>query len=124
MKIIFKIVFYVTLVLFFISAKADGTVMTVTEFKQLLAGNTMNGIWGQNNYQQYFDPNGDTVYQEEGKPETFGTWRINTQAQFCSIWPPSIDEYCYNVLKDGETLLWDDGQGNTYPATVEMGKTF
>ncbi len=108
----------------YVVANAQGVTMSADEFNQLLSGNTMKGVWGEANYQQYFDPNGQTTYQEEGKPETFGTWRIADNGQFCSIWPPSKDEFCYDVLKDGETLLWADGRGNTYPATVEQGKTF
>ena len=124
MKKFYCVFSYVCLIVLSNSVYAQGTSMTESEFNQLLSGNTLRGVWANNNYQQYFDPNGDTIYQEEGKPETSGTWRINAQAQFCSIWPPSTDEYCYNVVKDSEILLWDDGQGNIYPANVETGKTF
>ena len=124
MKLVINIFVVVYLLMSHAIVNAQGTAMNSDEFNQLLAGNTMKGVWGESNYQQYFDPNGDTTYLEEGKDETYGTWRINTDGQFCSIWPPSTDEYCYMVLKDGDTLLWDDGAGNIYPATVEAGKTF
>ena len=124
MKTLKKRISLMCLMVICVSAQSQDVAMTEEEFNQLLSGNTMRGVWAGNTYQQYFDPSGDTIYQEQGKPETSGTWRINAQAEFCSIWPPSTDEYCYNVVKDGDTLLWSDGQGNTYPATTEQGKTF
>ena len=124
MKYMSNLVTCFCLMVIALSVNSDYTSMTEDEFNRLLSGNTMRGVWADNNYQQYFDPNGKTIYQEDGKPETFGTWRINNQVQFCSIWPPSTDEYCYDVAKDNDTLLWDDGQGNIYPASVETGKTF
>ena len=124
MKKLIQIASFVYLSIVCSLVSAQGSTMTADAFNQLLSGNTMNGVWGEYNYKQYFNPNGETTYQEEGKPETYGTWRINDEGQFCSIWPPSADEYCYVVLKDDETLLWEDGRGNVYPATVEVGNTF
>jgi len=106
------------------TANAGGMAMSAEEFNQLLSGNTMRGVWAGNTYQQFFNSNGNTIYQEVGRAETFGSWRIADNGQFCSIWPPSGNEWCYKVMKDGETLMWDDGRGNLYPATVEKGKTF
>ncbi len=121
--LILLVIFIVALGFYWNQNKAPVT-MTADEFKQLLSGNTMNGIWGETVYQQYFDPNGRTIYQEEGKRPTFGTWRINEQGRYCSVWPPSKTEACYDVSKEAETLLWSDGRGNVYPATIERGRMF
>ena len=124
MKLVIQVFSLLSICMFSVIINAQDVKITAEEFRQLLSGNTMNGVWGETHYQQYFDPGGRTIYQEQGMQPTFGTWRINEQGRYCSVWPPSKAEACYDVAKDNETLLWSDGQGNIYPATVEKGKAF
>ncbi len=94
--------------------------MTQIEFQELIAGNTMIGEWAGKPYKQFFDMNHTTIYQEENSPPTQGTWRINEQGQYCSVWPPDPMEVCYDVTRDGDNLLWESDD-DIYPATVVQG---
>lgn len=96
--------------------------MTQTEFQALIEGNTIVGEWAGKPYRQFFDEGGQTSYLEQGASVTLGTWRITEDGQYCSVWPPSPQEACYKVERDGDTLLWDGGGGKTYPSDVVPGK--
>ena len=94
--------------------------MSQSEFQELITGNTMVGEWAGKPYKQFFNENLTTIYQEEDSPQTNGTWSINEQGQYCSVWPPNPKEACYNVTRDGNNLLWES-EDNVYPATVVEG---
>lgn len=94
--------------------------MNQGEFQELISGNTMIGEWAGRPYKQFFNENRTTIYQEENSPPTNGTWSINEQGQYCSVWPPDPQETCYNVTREGNNLLWESGE-NMYPATVVDG---
>ena len=93
------------------------------QLQELLSGNTMYGTWAGRPYQQYFSPNGATRYQEDGSPETVGSWQINERGQYCSVWPPAGRWVCYNVRVDGNEIYWQSGD-DYYPSEVKAGKLF
>ena len=101
---------------------AEPHTMTQNEFQTLILGNTIVGTWAGKPYRQFFDEGGQTSYLEKGASVTTGTWRITEDGQYCSVWPPSPQEACYKVQRDGDTLLWDGGGGKTYPSNVVPGK--
>jgi hypothetical protein len=61
---------------------------------------------------QTFDPDGATVYVENGS-RTTGEWYLGTDGRFCSYWPPSY-RACYElrwVVENGQVtgLRFTDG---------------
>jgi hypothetical protein len=68
---------------------------------------------------QTFDPDGATIYVENGTP-TAGEWYIGTDGRFCSYWLPSY-RACYDlrwVVGNGQVtgLRFTDG------ASVSVGR--
>ena len=90
---------------------------------ELLAGNSMRGIWAGRHYAEYFDADGSTLYREQDGPVTEGRWRVDDDGRYCSVWPPSDDWVCYQVLVSGMNIYWR-ADGQYYPAEVEPGILF
>ncbi len=98
--------------------------MTGAEIEEALAGNTTDGVWGEAStpYRQYFGANGGTTFVERGRPPSEGRWWTTGDA-YCSTWGPISTPSCYQVRREGETLLWVvPGSGKTYPSTVLPGR--
>ena len=105
------------------SASAAPQVMTGAEIREAFSGNTIDGVWGaaETSYKQYFDPSGSTIYVQEGSRPSQGIWWTNRN-RYCSNWPPSTAESCYEVRRDGDRLLWVAPGGEAlYPSTVLPG---
>ena len=103
-------------------ADADPSAMSQNEFRTLIEGNSIVGEWAGRPYRQFFDAHGRTTYVEKGAAATFGTWRIAEDGRYCSVWPPSPQESCYSVQRDGDTLFWDAGGGKVYSSQVVPGQ--
>lgn len=101
----------------------DAKVPTQAQLTTLLSGNTINGEWDGRPFTQYFASNGATRYREGGGPESSGSWRVNAQGQYCSVWPPSPTEACYDVLIKGLNVLWLSA-GKVHPSLVTRGNAF
>lgn len=84
-----------------------------------LSGNILIGVWGKSNTRQYFSPSGSTWYQEEDSPQSHGTWRVRDDGKYCSVWPPSRHESCYEVSFIDDVLFWHSGK-NRYPSTLQV----
>ncbi len=93
------------------------------ELSALIQGNSTQGAWDGKPYKQFFSADGTTRYDEDGRRPSQGTWRINTAGQYCSIWPPSGNETCYNLLVDGLDIYWES-RGGHQKATVVKGNIF
>jgi hypothetical protein len=93
------------------------------ELRELLAGNSMQGIWAGRHYLQYFDANGTTRYREQDGPPTEGRWRVDADGRYCSVWPPSDRWVCYEVLISGANIYWR-ADGQYYPAEIKPGNLF
>jgi len=89
----------------------------------LLAGNSMQGIWAGRHYLQYFDADGSTRYREQDGPVSEGRWRVDDAGRYCSVWPPSDQWTCYQVLVSGANLYWR-ADGQYYPAEIFPGNLF
>ena len=96
---------------------------SAAELKALISGNSATGNWEGRPYKQYFSANGSTRYDEEGRRPSSGSWRINEKGQYCSTWPPSSNETCYNVLVNGQTIYWSS-RGGYQKASVVPGNIF
>ena len=59
---------------------------------------------------QTFSAKGATNYTDRGR-DSFGTWAARGD-QYCSQWPPANGWACYDVLVDGDTLIWVGESGN------------
>ncbi len=89
----------------------------------LLSGNTLEGEWAGRPYRQYFSPSGSTRYREGNGPESSGTWRVDGSGRYCSVWPPSAREVCYDVLVESDRIYWKSGK-DYYPSVVIEGNAF
>ena len=93
------------------------------QLTELIAGNSMQGIWAGRHYLQTFDADGSTRYREQDGPVTDGRWRVDAEGRYCSAWPPSEQWVCYEVLVSGANLYWR-ADGQYYPAEISPGKLF
>ena len=84
-----------------------------------LTGNILIGVWGKANTRQYFAPSGSTWYQEGENAQSHGTWRVRDDGRYCSVWPPSRHESCYEVSFIDDVLFWHNGR-NRYPSTIQV----
>ena len=101
----------------------DARAPTQAQLTELLAGNTIVGEWDGRPFTQYFAPGGATRYREGDGRASDGTWRVNAAGQYCSIWPPSPTEACYDVRVKGSAVLWLSG-GKVHPSEVVRGNAF
>jgi len=90
---------------------------------ELLSGNTLDGLWAGRPFRQYFAPSGSTQYKEGNGPPSRGTWRINSSGRYCSVWPLSTREACYQVLVENSNVYWKSGN-DYYPSVVIEGNAF
>jgi hypothetical protein len=102
-------------------AGADNREVSGNELIELLSGNSIDGLWGQTSYIQYFAASGRTLYKARGKPGDWGTWRVDDDGHYCSTWRDG-EETCYLVLADDGTFFWQTMDGeNTYPFDIIEG---
>lgn len=104
-------------------AFAEETRLTGMRIHEALAGNTVVGEWGSQPYRSYFRPDGLTIYKPEGAPAETGKWRVDEENdQYCSWWARS-GWSCYNVYRDGRTIIWEiPGTETRYPSEIMGGK--
>ena len=92
--------------------------MQPEEFETVLSANSIVRVWVGAQYRQYFDSSASTTHVERGQRATLGSWRIDSNARYCSVWRPSSAEVCYRVERDQQKLLWYTGTGETYLSVV------
>ena len=66
---------------------------------------------------QTFSARGATTFTDRGR-DSYGTWAARG-GQYCSQWPPADGWACYDVLQDGDTLIWICESGNRIVTTIE-----
>lgn len=98
--------FLLALLLVAVALPADAmpTKLSGAEIRAWIAGNTVVGVWAGTPYRQLFRPDGTTAYAAEGTPVDEGRWWV-TDDEYCSWWQGS-GEACYQVLRDGDELIW------------------
>ena len=104
-------------------ARAEPKKLTAAGIAEALAGNTIEGLWGATPYRSYFDADGTTLYQAEGRPVDRGRWRADAaKDQYCSWWEQS-GWSCYEIYREGETIIWAIPRSDTrYPSTLLEGR--
>ena len=92
------------------------------QIREALTGNTVSGEWGGTPYKSYFRPDGLTVYKPKDRPEESGRWRVDEENdQYCSWWART-GWSCYNVYRDGKTIIWEiPGDDTRYPSLLLGG---
>lgn len=88
-----------------VPAHAQSVKLEGDEISILLSGNTAVGVWGDASYRQYFDPDGTTIYVEEGSNSALGTWRV-TGDSYQSIWSGDADWSGWFVMEFGGDFFW------------------
>jgi len=102
---------------------AEARKLGADEIEEVLAGNTVEGLWAGRPYKSYFDPSGTTIYAEDGRQPSMGRWKADAEKDaYCSWWEMS-GWACYEVLDGGlDTIIWvSPGSGDKYPAKVLPG---
>ncbi|MEM7207639.1 MAG: hypothetical protein AAF434_07440 [Pseudomonadota bacterium] len=102
---------------------AHATTPNQTELLAMIKGNSSVGHWAGTPYKQFFNANGSTRYDEEGRRPSQGTWRVASDGKYCSVWPPSSRETCYSLVVDGRDIYWQSGDKH-YKSTVVDGNIF
>ncbi|MEM7073999.1 MAG: hypothetical protein AAGA28_07055 [Pseudomonadota bacterium] len=100
----------------------DTTPVTGEALSRLLSGNTAVGDWNDDQYRQYFDPSGATIYAVKGKQPSRGRWRVSDDgASYESLWNgPNWD--AYEVVKTEAGHAWVTDSGTLYPFDMETGQ--
>ena len=114
MKLVFAAVAMLSLLMS--SAAAELKVLTGEEIEELLPQIVAVG----DQTRQTFSAAGGTTYTDRGR-DSFGTWRVQ-DAQYCSLWPPSADWSCFQVIYDAEAaiLIWVGETGHRLQNRVEL----
>ena len=86
-------------------ALAQAVKLKPHEIEVLLSGNTAVGVWEGVNYRQYFDPDGSTIFAQEGARSTRGEWRIDGE-EYQSIWPGDTDWEGWFVMEFAGDFYW------------------
>ncbi len=60
---------------------------------------------------QLFKSNGATFYSA-GPAQQQGTWQVKGD-KYCSVWPPSENVACYDVVADGPMIRFVSDSGKT-----------
>ncbi len=103
---------------------AEDRKLTAAEIEQVLAGNTIEGLWAGRPYKQYFSETGKTIYVEEGRQPSMGRWQADAEKEaYCSWWEMS-GWSCYEVLDGGpDAIIWvSPSSGDRHPATLLPGR--
>ena len=99
--------FLIALVAFALPAHAQSVKLKAHEIDALLSGNTAVGKWEGAPYRQYFDPDGTTIYAQDGARSTRGEWRIDADKdEYQSIWPRDADWEGWFIMEWAGTFYW------------------
>lgn len=99
------------------AAQAQSVKLQAHEIEALLSGNTAIGVWEGANYRQYFNPDGTTIYAQEGARSTVGEWRIEGD-EYQSIWPRDAEWEGWFVMEFAGDFYWVSK--NTPPTPFEV----
>ena len=103
------------------SVMAEDREVTGDEIAALLTGNSIDGMWGETHYIQYFAESGRTLYKADGSPGDWGTWRVDDDGHYCSTWRGG-EEICYLVIEMDDAYAWRAQEGDkTYPFEIIEG---
>lgn len=89
------------------------------EMVELLSGNT--AIGEEDDWKQFFDPNGDTPYVVDGDEVDLGKWKVEGDTYLS--WWKSTGWTSYSMTGEGDRVTWisEDG-GSDFLARIVPGK--
>ncbi|MFT5064636.1 MAG: hypothetical protein ACJAXK_000743 [Yoonia sp.] len=90
------------------------------EITVLLSGNTAVGTWEGADYRQYFDPDGTTIYAEQGSMPEYGEWRVQDDS-YGSIWPDDDDWESWFIMEFAGGFFWVSKTTSPTPFTIVDG---
>jgi len=103
-------------------AQAGPDQLTADEIEQLLAGNTINGVWAGSTYVEYFSAQGQAIYIPAGGGPSEGKWRANPDTNEYESWWRSTGWTPYVIVKtDDGGYAFVNGE-SLEPFTVTPGK--
>jgi hypothetical protein len=91
------------------------------EIDALLSGNTAVGKWAGADYRQFFDPDGTTIYAQEGSRSALGEWRVEDDADQ-SIWPNDAEWEGWFVMEYAGAFYWVSKTTPPTPFRIEEGE--
>ena len=97
--------------------------LSAAEIEDKLIGNTIQGIWYDQPYRQFFDGSGNTLYAEEDRQPSMGKWWVDEEKdEYCSSREGSR-QVCLEVLDGGpDAIIWAlPSSGRKFPAKVLQG---
>lgn len=103
------------------AADAQSVKLRGSDIGILLSGNTAVGIWEGNAYRQYFDPDGTTIYAQDGARSTRGKWRIQGE-EYQSIWPNDAEWEGWFVMEYAGQWFWVSKSTPPTPFDVVEGQ--
>ena len=86
-------------------ALAQSVKLTEAQITALLSGNTAVGVWQGASYRQFFDPDGRTIYAQDGARSSVGQWRVQNE-EYQSIWPADADWQGWFVMEFAGDYYW------------------
>jgi len=98
--------------------------LSAAEIEDKLIGNTIQGLWQDRHYLQFFDGSGNTIYREDGYGTSMGRWWVDAEEDtYCSSRQGGRSSACFEVLDGGpNTIIWVLlNSGKKFPATVLKG---
>lgn len=102
-------------------ASAQAVKLQAHEIAALLTGNTAVGVWDGTRYRQYFDPDGSTIYAQDGARSVLGEWRVDGD-EYQSIWPGDVAWEGWFIMEFGGDFYWVSKSTPPTPFAVEAGQ--
>ena len=96
--------------------------LTAAEIEDVLAGNTIDGSWGTDDYLQYFAEDGTTIYVPDDGQRAEGRWRVDPETGVYESWWISTGWTPYVVVDvpDGDYAWLNGDRVETF--TVKEGR--
>ena len=107
-----------TLIFYLNPALAEPAKLSGANITQTLNEKEITGIDNGKFSSQIFRANGATFYSVEAN-QTIGSWKV-VKDKYCSVWPPSENWVCYDVLRDGNVIQFVSPSGKASAYTLKQ----
>lgn len=106
-----------------VPAVAQAVKLKSHEIEALLTGNTAVGKWDGVPYRQYFGPEGETIFAQDGARSSLGQWRVDPERdEYQSIWPRDADWEGWYVMEYAGDFFWVSKSTPPTPFKIEEGQ--
>ena len=113
---------FLFLLILTINAAADPVAVPAHEIKTFLIGNTIRGTWLGNEYRQYFNPDGSTIYATRKAQSALGKWRVNEKTNEYESWWERTEWSAYRITRDGDQFFWNSNDLESQPFMILPGQ--